>query len=620
MLLATTVGVCALALPAVEARAAGPTTAQIRALVESERQRFDIPGVALAVVQGGEVTALEGFGVSDRESGEPVDAASTVFSIASVSKPVTALAIHQLAEDGALDLGAGVGELTGIDLPGPGPVPLGSLLTHTAGFEDRKIGYLSLDPGSIEPLADYVPAHVPDRFAPAGVVHSYTNYDYALAGYAAEVATGQAFETLMQDRLLRPLGMSATTFTQAAPTGLARGYTGQAGAREPAPPVYERQFPAGGAFTTAADMARLLQALTGHRTQVVPPAVLDGYLAPAYRPHPDLPGRTGGGLVERWWRGTRVVGHGGDIGAFSAELVLVPSQDTGFFFAANTVDAEFSNRLLDGLLDLLTTPTPTQPPAFTDLPESELARYAGAYRWTRFSRSTVDKVIAMTPTYNTFVAAPGDGTMVVTWLGVEEQWVYRPLRGGAFIKVSGGPALVDGILLDPGERIALTRNTAGEVNYLHLSLQTVALEKVPLPLIGVVQITTVGSIVLAYLLALPGWAVGAAIQRRRRAPKPRGHLIRLLAIAQTLVATAALGFLFAGTSGVQFGITTAALISISAFTTTAILGLALLPAAVVAWARGRLTLGERIQLSLLALVSPILTWWTIYWNLFGLHL
>lgn len=605
--------------PVAAAQSAGD---DVGSIVEAARVAFDVPGAAVVVVRDGEVVALEGFGVSDRSGGAPVDPERTVFRIGSVSKPITALAAHLLAGQGELDLDADVAELTGVDLPGDSPVTVQSLLTHTAGFEDRAIGIYTWDVDEVDPLSVYVPANVPARFAPTGVVHSYSNYGYALAGYALESATGQGFPELLGGRVLGPLGMTRTTFAQSPPPGLAVGYTGTPGARAPADPFGVRPYPAAGAFTTAADMGSLLLALLGRAPDVVPGEVLDAYLGPGYRANPDVPGRTGGGLVERRVDGVRIVGHGGDVGAYSAELVLVPEQHLGFFLAANAVDHEFSHAVVDGLLDLLVDPAPVAEPEFADLAEDELAEYAGAYRWTRYSRTQVDKVLAMTPPYNTFVRAPGDGTLVVTWLGVDEQWVYRPVAGGSLVKVSGDSAVVDGLVIDPGERIAFTRAADGKVAYLNLSMQTVAAQKVPLPLVGVVQVSTIGVIVLLFLLALPGWGLGAWLRSRRpdRPVRPGERRLRRFLVAQTALVVGALVLLFAGVGGgAAFGMPPAAIAAAVAFTAAAVAGLALPPAAVVAWARGLLTVGERAQLTVLALAAPVLLWWTLYWNLFGLR-
>jgi len=150
----------------------------------------------------------------------------------------------------------------------------------------------------------------------------------------------------------------------------------------------------------------------------------------------------------------------------------------------------------------------------------------------------------------------------------------------------------------------------------------VAAEKVLLLLIGVVQVFTTGVIVLLFLLALPGWGLGAWLRSRRpdRPVRPGERRIRLFPVGQTALVTGALVLLFAGVGGgAAFGMPPAAIAATVTFTAAALAGLALPPAAVVAWARGLLTVGERIQLTVLALTAPVLLWWTLYWNLFGLR-
>ncbi len=112
---------------------------EVRQLVEEKRAEFDIPGVALVVVKGPEIALLEGFGLADPGNSVPVTATETVFRIASVSKPLTALEIHHAASDRLIDLDADINdylEFTVGEFDGT-VATTASILTHTAGFEDR---------------------------------------------------------------------------------------------------------------------------------------------------------------------------------------------------------------------------------------------------------------------------------------------------------------------------------------------------------------------------------------------------------------------------------------------------------------------------------------------------
>lgn len=590
------------------------------ALVTAAREELDVAGLAYVVVHGGDVVAIGGSGVSDEASGEPVDPAETIFRIGSVSKPLTALSVL-LAEDvGLVDLDAAVGDYVDVDLGGASPVTVGSLLTHTAGFEANSIGLVAESPDEVEPLGDYLAAHVPSRFEETGIVHSYSNYGYALAGHVVEQVTDTEFADQLAAALLEPLGMTSTTARPVRPDGLATGYDGVAGARFEAVDVHLRPYPAGGVTTTAADMGEVLLAMLGHRPDVVPVSVVDRLGETGFRAHPDVPGRTVAGLEELTVDGHRVLAHNGDIAGFGAQLALVPEEDLGIFFAANAVDFELNDRLVREIIGLLLDPVPAADAPFVDLPEDALAALAGSYRWTRHSRTQVDKVLAILPTSNFEVTAPGDGTIVVAIGGVEERWTYRPIADLAFAQVDGDPVVVDGIVVDPGERIAFSPAGDGEIAYLTFSLATITGERTPAALMGPAQLLVIMAVLGVLLLGLVVWG-GAALRRRRRPVSSDGseRLLRRAVPSVTGLVLLGLGAAIGGLLGpVPFGLPPLAVVGIAIVTIASLASLLLVPATVVAWQRDLLSVTERVTLTALALAAPVLVWWLSYWNLFGL--
>ena len=94
--------------------------------------------------------------------------------------------------------------------------------------------------------------------------------------------------------------------------------------------------------------------------------------------------------------------------------------------------------------------------------------------------------------------------------------------------------------------------------------------------------------------------------------------MRRLALIETGLLAAALVTFFIGIGGtIQFGMPPMAILAVTLFTVAAVVGLGLIPASVFTWVRGWLTVGERVVLSMLALTTPVVLWWTIYWNVFG---
>ena len=195
----------------------------------------DLPGLALAVVDGDRVVWQQGFGSTDSDGGTPVTV-DTIFSVQSMIKTFTATAVMQAVQAGRLDLDAPVTTY----LPGftvnsafePHPerrITLRMLLGCTAGFtHEAPLG------NNYEPEPGAFDAHVASisetwlRF-PVGTGYAYSNLGFDLAGAILERVYGKPYPALMRDSLLAPLGMQHSTFDRArvhATADRAVGHTG----------------------------------------------------------------------------------------------------------------------------------------------------------------------------------------------------------------------------------------------------------------------------------------------------------------------------------------------------------------------------------------------------------
>jgi D-alanyl-D-alanine-carboxypeptidase/D-alanyl-D-alanine-endopeptidase len=221
------------------------------------------PGLAAGVVREGRLDHLFTMGVADVARGRAVTA-DTGFRIASMTKNVTALTILMLRDEGRISLEAPIGdyvpELAGVPLPTADspPVRVRDLLSHTEGFV------------SDDPWADRMMRITPDAFSALlkggrifaqapGVAMEYSNLGYGILGRAISNLTGQPYQRFITERLLAPLGMSATTFDPfAVPDDQrARGYHWRDDAWGEEPPEPDGEIGAmGGLVTSAADYAR----------------------------------------------------------------------------------------------------------------------------------------------------------------------------------------------------------------------------------------------------------------------------------------------------------------------------------------------------------------------------
>jgi D-alanyl-D-alanine-carboxypeptidase/D-alanyl-D-alanine-endopeptidase len=226
-------------------------------------QEVHTPGLAAGVVRHGRLDHLFVTGVADVALSRPVTA-DTGFRIASMTKNVTALAILLLRDEGRISLEAPIGEyvpeLAAVRLPTADspPVRVRDLLSHTEGFV------------SDDPWADRMMGMTPDAFSALlkdgrifaqapGVAMEYSNLGYGILGRAISNLTGQPYQRFIIERLLAPLGMTATTFDpfDVPDDHRARGYHWRDDAWGEEPPEPDGEIGAmGGLVTSSADYAR----------------------------------------------------------------------------------------------------------------------------------------------------------------------------------------------------------------------------------------------------------------------------------------------------------------------------------------------------------------------------
>jgi CubicO group peptidase (beta-lactamase class C family) len=369
-----------------------------------------VPGAAIAVVRDGKVVALEGYGFARLRRGDSarVDASRTIFRIASVAKLFVATAVMQQAEHGQLELDADVNRYLDWRIAGrPEVITLRDLLTHTAGFDERMIGYAAPSVDSIGELGAHLRANLPYRGWAPGQVIGYSNYGFALAAHVVERVAGMPFDQYARAWIFTPLGMRHTSYVR-VPDSLARrtadGHLCASGRCRPAPVVYSRPFPSGLAYSTAADMARFIIA------QLEGGAVDSGRILQRWsveemqRQQFAADSATSGisyAFFNQRHLGHRALAHAGNVPGFNNLLLLLPEQRIGFFVATNGGRTAFGAAIRDTLLKMLVRPAPvpnpaTRAPAVT-LSAAYLATLAGNYQITRYAHGTIERFPSLFP-------------------------------------------------------------------------------------------------------------------------------------------------------------------------------------------------------------------------------
>lgn len=189
----------------VPAASAAEPPDRVDTLVREEMERQRIPGLAVAVIQGGQVVKARGYGLANVEHQVPVRP-ETIFQSGSVGKQFTAAAVMSLVEAGALGLDDSIRKLFP-DAPRSWQgVTVRGLLTHTSGV-------VNYDEESLDYRRDYTDEQLV-RAAyrlgldfPPGSRWSYSNTGYVLLGALVKKVSGRFYGDVLKERVFDPLGM-----------------------------------------------------------------------------------------------------------------------------------------------------------------------------------------------------------------------------------------------------------------------------------------------------------------------------------------------------------------------------------------------------------------------------
>ncbi|WP_084605172.1 serine hydrolase domain-containing protein [Desulfonatronum thioautotrophicum] len=231
--------------------------------------KWQVHGVAVALIDSGEVVWEEGYGWADMDAWLPA-LPDTVFQAASISKAVSAAVALRLVQDGLLDLDEPVsGYLTRWQLPesefDPDGVTLRRILSHTAGLSvPGYMGFLPDHPA--QTLEDSLTSatDADDRgvavILPPGEQWVYSGGGYTLMQLMVEEVTGRAFAQVASDLVLNPLKMKRSSFGDDSRLHghQARSYTAD---NRDVPQRHFTALAAAGLWATAGDLARFAVAL-----------------------------------------------------------------------------------------------------------------------------------------------------------------------------------------------------------------------------------------------------------------------------------------------------------------------------------------------------------------------
>lgn len=179
---------------------------------------------SVLVAKGGTILLQKGYGLANRESNIPVKT-ETVFSIGSISKRFTAVAIHLLEQQGKLSINDPITKYFDHVPPDKTGITINHLLRHTSGlgeYHDTKGDFEEMT--KAEALEKIFAQQL--KFTP-GQQEAYSNSGFTLLAMIVEKASGKAFQAFVKDNIFDPCGMTNTGFygnSQWRDENVARGY------------------------------------------------------------------------------------------------------------------------------------------------------------------------------------------------------------------------------------------------------------------------------------------------------------------------------------------------------------------------------------------------------------
>jgi CubicO group peptidase (beta-lactamase class C family) len=335
---------------------------------------WKVPGMAVSVVQGGKVILLKGYGYRDVEKQLPVTP-KTLFAIGSITKSFTVTLLGLEAAEGKVDWDKPVRDfLPGFKLYDPvltEQITMRDLVTHRSGLPRHDLVWYSSD-FPREDLVRRLQYLEPSK--PLRTTFQYNNLMFMTAGYIAGRLNGTTWEDAVSQRILRPLGMPATNFserdTQNSPDfgqPYRKGSDLKAEVKripfDPQCPDRCAMGPAGEINSNVEDISRYLlfhmnrgklegkQLLTENNAaqMQLPQMVIQG--APAY---PEMGSQEYGmGLFITTYRGHKLVEHGGNIDGFSALLGFLPADQIGVVVLTNLDGNPLPTIVADNVFDRL---------------------------------------------------------------------------------------------------------------------------------------------------------------------------------------------------------------------------------------------------------------------------
>lgn len=458
---------------------------------QTNMKKWNVPGVAVAVVKDNEELYKEGYGVSDIEKGNPVDPEKTTFPAASVSKLFTATAIMQLYQDGKLDLNENIQTyLKDIVIHNPykDAVTCQNLLTHTSGLDEQsELDGGTLDKNAIKSQKQYFEKHIPCVITEPNTICKYSNIGFNLLGYTIEKVSGKSYEDYVTENILKPLDMRRSS-VRIEDEFLASGYEFNDGKYLKVPLAYQYTSGSSGILSTVTDMEHfmIMHLNNGkYKNNTILDTKTEQMIQKKQFSNNDVFDGMGEGFIRASRNGVQLLKHEGALPGYTTTMVLIPDQHFGIYVATNSLSGmifDFEEAFLDHFFGTCNPTEEDNNSLFDD------SKYIGTYRnYDGISESNISKIFAsLDNSAQLKVTKTSNGKLKVMYYEMSKEMVETNLiykSDGIFIREDGKGY------------ITFHKNNNGNIDYAFNNISHQAYKK-----IGSMETMTTTIIVLLILL------------------------------------------------------------------------------------------------------------------------
>ena len=313
----------------------------VRDIIHAELVETVTPSLAVAVAQNGEILWEEGFGWANRERRIPADA-HTVYSLASISKPITATGLMVLAERGEIDLDSPINEYLGEAklrswVRNADDATVRRVANHSSGLP-LYYHFFCEDEPYPRPSMDETIRRYGNLVTAPGEKYQYANLGYGILDYVISRLSGKDYRDFMREEVFLPLGMTRAS-VHIGP-GLEEYHAVRYG-RDGLPiPFYDFDHRGASAvFSSAHDLVRFgmfhLKAHLPDQKAILSDETIDEM----HRPTAEISDGNGYGIgwaISQNHLGYLRFSHGGGMGGVSTTLTLIPTEKIAVAVLANS--------------------------------------------------------------------------------------------------------------------------------------------------------------------------------------------------------------------------------------------------------------------------------------------